>query len=56
MARQKRTPEAQVVTYFRTAPSPEARMLFGIVQDIMRERFPTVAKRPKASKAPAPAQ
>ncbi len=46
MARAKRTPEAQVLAYFRQAPLGEAQMVLGLVRDLMRERAPA-PKRPK---------
>ena len=55
MARTRRTPEAQVMSYFRTAPAESAKLLFGIVSDLMKERFPAAAKKPKPTRAPKPA-
>lgn len=51
MSRIRRTPEAQVLAYFRNAPLGEAEMVQGLVRDLMRERMPQKRKTPK-SKAP----
>lgn len=44
MARKKLSDEALVVNYFRNAPGDQARMILGIVEGIMKERAPAVAK------------
>lgn len=58
MAKPKRSPEAQVVGYFRSADLTEARMVLGIVRDIMKEREgPTERKKRSPAKAgPKPAK
>jgi hypothetical protein len=47
MSKPRRTPESQVLAYFRSAPLGEALMVAGLVRDLMKERVP---QRPKAAK------
>ena len=38
MARTAASPEAKILTWFRTAPSAVAWLVFGLVKDVLRER------------------
>ena len=52
MARIKRSPEAQVLAYFREVNLESAELVFGLIRDIMRGRS---RPKPKPAKAPKPA-